>query len=68
MRNLTRVGYTDPVGKPIFDVMSLYSRTVNFSVVGQKWTLLTTFGLTREPTYRTKSSNYWISYCNCELG
>lgn len=51
IRNLTRVGYTDPVGKPIFDVMSLYSLTVNLSVAGQKWTLLTTFGLTREPTY-----------------
>lgn len=47
--DITRVGYTDPVGKPILDVISRYSRVVKFPDEGQKWTLLTTFGLTREP-------------------
>lgn len=46
---ITLVGYTDPVGKPKLEVISRYSRVVKFPVVGQKWTLLTTFGLTREP-------------------
>lgn len=31
----TRVGYTEPVGKPMFDVISLYSRVVNSIVLGQ---------------------------------
>lgn len=39
----------------MLDAISLYSRVVNCSVVGQKCTLLTTLGLTKEPKQRNKN-------------
>ena len=46
------------MGKPAWDVMSRYSRLVNSPVDGQKCTLLTTFGLTREPESKPYVSDF----------